>query len=114
MSFNKFNRRSRFEYIDTGGYEYHKLADLYEQYGKDATYPIRALYLNDTKFGTSVVAVTDGFFINLPSHTQNDVAEIIADDEMVAQINAGEVSIQIYEYFSKKYNKTFYGIEWIA
>lgn len=114
MGFEKFNRRSRFEYIDTEGYEYRKLADLYEQFGKDATYPIRALYLNDTKFGKSAVAVTDGFFINLPAHTQKDVAEIIADDDLVQMINEGKVSIRIYEYFSRKYNKTFYGIEWIA
>lgn len=114
MGFSKFNKGSRFEYIDTEGYEYRKLVDLYEQYGKDTTYPIRALYLNDTKFGKSVVAVTDGYFINLPSHTQNDVAEIISDDELVAQINAGEVSIRIHEYFSDKYNKTFYGINWVS
>lgn len=113
MGFSKFNRGSKFNAIDTEGYEYRKLEELYKEYGKDVTYPIRALYVNNGKYGESAVAVTDGFFINLPNHVVVDVKEIIADDELVQMINDGLVSISIYEYYSHKYNGTFYGIKWI-
>ena len=113
MGFEKFNRGLRFNPINTEGYEYRKLEELYKEYGKEMEYPIRALYVNETKFGESAVAATDGFFINLPSHTVNDVREIIEDDELVQMINDGCVSISIYEYYSSKYNGTFYGIKWI-
>ncbi len=113
MGFSKFNRGYKFNPIDTEGYEYKKLEELYKEYGKDITYPIRALYINNGKYGESAVAVTDGFFINLPNHVVADVKEIIADDELVQMINDGIVSISIYEYYSHRYNGTFYGIKWI-
>lgn len=113
MGFSKFNRGNKFNPIDTEGYEYKKLEELYQEYGKDVTYPIRALYINDGKYGESATAVTDGFFINLPNHAVADVKEILASDDLVATINAGLVSISIYEYFSHKYNGTFYGLKWV-
>lgn len=113
MGFSKFNRGSQFNPINTEGYEYRKLEELYKEYGKDVQYPIRALYVNETKFGESAVATTDGYFINLPSHVVGDVKEIIADEDLVNRINEGLVSIEIYEYFSHKYNSVFYGIRWV-
>ena len=113
MGFSKFNRGNKFNPINTEGYEYRKLEELYKEYGKDVQYPIRALYVNKTKFGESAVATTDGYFINLPSHVVNDVKEIIADEDLVNRINEGLVSIEIYEYFSHKYNDVFYGIRWV-
>ena len=113
MGFERFNRGSKFNVIDTDGYEYRKLEELYKEYGKEVEYPIRALYINKTKYGESAIAVTDGYLINLPSHVVNDVKEIIADEELVQIINEGRVSITIYEYYSHKYNGTFYGIKWI-
>lgn len=113
MGFEKFNKSMRFNPINTLGYEYKKLDELYKEYGADVEYPIRALYVNKTKYGESAVAVTDGYFINLPSHVVDDVKEIIADDELVRMINDGFVSIAIYEYYSHKYDGVFYGIRWI-
>lgn len=113
MGFNKFNKGSQFTPINTEGYEYKKPDELFETYGEDTTYPIRALYVNDTKFGESAVATTDGYFINLPTHIVNDVKEIIADENLVNMINEGRVSISLYEYFSSKYKGTFYGVKWV-
>lgn len=113
MGFKKFNRGSQFNVGSTEGYEYRKLEELYKEYGGEVEYPIRALYVNETKFGESAVATTDGYFINLPSHVVNDVKEIIADEELVQMINDGLVSITIYEYYSSTYNGTFHGIKWI-
>lgn len=113
MGFEKFNRGLKFNPINTEGYEYRKLEELYKEYGADVEYPVRALYVNKTKFGESAVAVTDGYFINLPSHVVDDVKEITADEELVQMINDGLVSITIYEYYSHKYNDTFYGIRWV-
>ncbi len=113
MGFEKFNKGSKFNAIDTTGYEYKNLKELYEEYGEEAEYPIRALYINKTKYGESAVAASDGYFINLPTHTVDDVKEIIASDELVQMINDGRVSITIYKYYSHKYNGSFYGIKWI-
>ncbi len=113
MGFSKFNRGSGFNVGSTEGYEYRKLEELYKEYGEYVQYPIRALYINETKFGESAVATTDGYFINLPSHVVRDVKEIIADEDLVNRINEGLVSIEIYEYFSHKYNGTFYGLKWV-
>ena len=113
MGFKKFNRGSQFNVGSTEGYEYRKLEELYKEYGADVEYPVRALYVNETKFGESAVATTDGYFINLPSHVVNDVKEIVADEELVQMINDGLVSITIYEYYSSTYKGTFYGIRWV-
>lgn len=113
MGFEKFNKTMRFNPINTQGYEYKKLEELYKEYGAGVEYPIRALYVNKGKYGESAVAVTDGYFINLPSHVVDDVKEIIADDELVRMINDGFVSIAIYEYYSHKYDGVFYSIRWI-
>lgn len=113
MGFERFNRGLKFNPINTEGYEYRKPAELYKEYGADVEYPVRALYVNKTKYGESAIAVTDGYFINLPSHVVNDVKEIIEDEELVQMINEGRVSIAIYEYYSHKYEGVFYGIRWI-
>jgi len=113
MGFEKFNRGSKFNPINTEGFEYRKLEELYKEYGEEMEYPVKALHVNKTKYGESVVATTDGYFINLPSHVVNDVKEIIENDELVQMINDGRVSITIYEYYSHKYNGTFYGIKWV-
>lgn len=113
MGFKKFNRGSGFNVGSTEGYEYRKLKDVYKEVGSEVGVPIRALYVNEGKYGESAVAVTDGYFINLPKHVVEDVKEIINDSELVNSINAGRVSITIHEYFSSKYNTTGYGITWV-
>lgn len=114
MGFSKFNRGSQFNTGSTKGYTYKKLEELYKEYGKDMTYPVRALYINESKkYGKSAVAVTDGFFISLPNHTVPDIEEIINTPELVDSINAGNVSITIHDYYSTKYEDTFYGIRWV-
>lgn len=113
MSILDFNKRRKFLYVDTEGFEYKKLGDLYKTYGKDEVYVVRALYINDTKFGKSPLAVSDRCFINLPNHLVGDIEQIINDDELVEQINLGKIGFKIYEYVSRKYNKVCYGIEWV-
>lgn len=113
MGFEKFNRGSGFNVGSTEGYEYRKLEEVYQELGSEIKIPIRALYVNDGKYGESAVAVTDGYFINLPKHVVSDVKEIINDSELVNTINEGRVFITIHEYFSSKYNTTGYGITWV-
>ena len=113
MSILRFNKKSPFLEMDTEGFEYHKLEELYAKYGARQTYRVRALYVNESKFGLSPLATTDKFFVNLPNHLVGDVQEIISDDELVEQINLGKIGFKIYEYVSRKYNKVCYGIEWI-
>lgn len=113
MSILKFNKKSPFLKMDTEGFEYHKLGELYTKYGSRQTYRVRALYVNDSKYGLSPLAITDKFFVNLPNHLAEDVYDIISDDNIVEQINLGKIGFKIYEYTSKKYNRVAYSIEWI-
>jgi len=113
MSILKFNKKSPFLKMDTEGFEYHKLGALYAEYGARQIYRVRALYVNESKFGLSPLATTDKCFVNLPNHLAEDVQEIISDEDLVEQINLGKIGFKIYEYTSKKYNRVAYGIEWI-
>lgn len=113
MGFSKFNRGSGFNVGSTEGYEYRKLAEVFAEVGSEVEIPIRALYVNNGKYGESAVAVTDGYFINLPKHVVSDVKEIIADVDLVNTINEGRVYITIHEYYSSKYDRTGYGINWV-
>lgn len=113
MSILKFNKKSPFLEVNTEGFEYKKLEDLIVKNGAKHSYKVRALYVNDSKFGKSPLATIDDCFVNLPNHLVEDVEQIISDDEIVEQINLGKVGFKIYEYTSKKYNKVAYGIEWI-
>lgn len=112
MSFaSKFNKEAKKFNINTEGFEYYKLDDLFENNGADEIYPLRGIYINKKgKYGDSPVAITDEFCAYLPQHMMNTVNKILEDDEAVAEINAGKVGFSIYQYTDEKHNKICYSI----
>ncbi len=109
----KYNKGRKFE-IDTTGFEYYSLEELYEQNGEDFVYPIHALYIN-TKghYGDSPVVATEEYFVNFPSHMLDVARDILDNDEAIELINNGEVGFRIYKYTQKKYNRECYAIDFV-
>jgi hypothetical protein len=112
MSFaSKFNKDVRKFTLDTEGFEYYNLSDLYENNGADEVYPLFGFYINKKgNYGDAPVAYTDEYFVNLPQHMLEVVKNIMTDEEGVQDINEGKVGFKIYEYMDEKHNKKCYSI----
>lgn len=114
MSFAKrFNKEKKFA-IDTTGFNYASLADLYNQNGAECVYPLTAIYINTKgKYQDAPVFATDSFFVNIPSHMIDVANEILHDEEAIASINGGEVGFKIYAYRNNRYSKDCYGVDFV-
>jgi len=109
----KFNKQRLFD-VDTNGFEYFKLSDLYQKNGAECQYMVRAIYINTkSAFGNAPIIATDSFFVNLPTYMLSTAREILDDDESVEQIKAGKVAFVIREYMQKKFNRVCYGINFV-
>lgn len=115
FNFNELNKSSFT--INTKDFDYKSLADLFNDNGKDAVYTVRALYINDKgKYGDSAVCATDrdgGYFINLPRHIIDTVKVILANKQAIDAINNSECCLKIRPYYSTKYKKDCYGVEFL-
>jgi len=119
MSFaSKHNKGAINWGIDTEGFEYYKLQDLYELVGDDDL-KLYGLFINSknhSDYGASCVAILEDRFVNLPQHMIPEIEEILSDAEDVAAIKAGKVGFRIRTYESDKKkgkDKTCYSISWI-
>lgn len=107
----KYNTEKIFD-IDTEGFEYKSLEDLF--ISEETVYPVCAIYINTKgNFGKEPILATDECYVNLPHHMVDACMEMIKDEEAVAAINDGLVGFTIYQYHQKKYNKDCYGIRWV-
>lgn len=110
---SRFNKGRKFD-IDTNGFQYASLADLFNANGADYVYPVRAIYINTKgKYNDAPVIATDDCFVNCPSHMCETAREILTDDEAIADINGGKVGFQIYTYTQTKYNRDCFGINFV-
>ena len=108
---NKYNTERLFD-IDTSGFEYHSLEEVYES--PDEVFTVRGLYVNTRgKFDDQGVIATDSEYINLPSHLTPMVREVLQDKEAIKAINEGAVGFTIYKYTQQRYNKECYSIKWV-
>ena len=113
-SFAQRHNKQRVFDIDTTGFEYFKLSDLYKQNGAGFQYPIKGFYINTmSKFGDAPVIATDKFFVNLPANMLDEIQNILSDDSDIETIRAGKVGFIIREYTNKKYNRVCYSIKFI-
>lgn len=115
MGISKFNKQSRkFTFNTPTNHPFKKLEDLYNEYEGDTSRVtlVRAVYINHkSKFGDSPCLVTDFETVNLPKFMTEDVESIIADDDIVSDINNEKVGFTISPY--EKDGRTFYGITWV-
>ena len=114
MSFaSKFNKSRKFS-INTTGFSYKSLADLFNENGADCVYTIYAIYINTkSKFGDAPVVATADYFVNFPKHMIEDAQEILSDADAISDINAGKVGFKIYQYHDNKHNRDCFGVDWV-
>lgn len=115
MGISKFNHEGRrFDFQTPTTHEYKNLETLFSEYNGDVSRVtvVRALYINHkSKFGDAPCLVTDFEIVNLPKFLTDDIKAIIADDEIVDDINSGRVGFTIRPY--EKDGRTFYSVDWI-
>lgn len=99
MSIAKYNKRETRFTVDTSGFDFMKLGELYDKKDPGHVFPIYGLYINrKSKYGDSPFAASDGYFIGLPNHMCDQVKEILKDDQVIADINACKCGIVIRPY----------------
>lgn len=111
MSFASKHNATQFE-VNTEGFQYFNLETLYENEGAGIIYPVLGVYINTkSKYGDAPVIISNDKFINLPSHLNDTVKNILSDMDDVASIKSGRVGMTIYTYDS--HNKKCYSVNWV-
>ena len=114
MSFaSRFNKSRKFS-INTTGFAYKSLEDLFNENGSDTVYTVYAVYINTkSKYGDSPVVATADYFVNFPKHMIESAHKILSDADAIADINAGKVGFKIYPYYSINNNRDCFGVDWV-
>lgn len=101
----------QYDYDNEQERDFIKLAEL----PQDKKYTIEALFINKKgKFGDQGVIVIENYFVNLPNHLTEMIEEMRSDNEVTEAINNRELAFEIYEFTSKKYNRTSVSINIVA
>lgn len=95
-------------------FDYVTLGELAAESPENATHRVRAISINEQggMFGPQAVLTTDHVKINLPSHLNKVVREILASPISVDEINQGIVGFQITQYVNK-YGEQ-HSLRWVA
>lgn len=120
---NKYNTERLFD-IDTSGFDYMSLEDLYNEAlqscegditaAEQEVFTVHGLYINTKgNFDDAPVAALDECYVNLPAHLCESVREILRDSKAIKAINEGKVGFTIYSYEQRRFNKTCYSIRWV-
>lgn len=109
FSMSKFNKGSKFTATPEKGVEYSYIKlDKLEKPDK-----VKALYINEGKFGEQAVAFMGSYFVNLPLHMTNVVKDILSDEDAINAINSGKVGLVGKSYTSTKDGLEHYTGEWL-
>lgn len=109
---NQYNNKARYIYDSEVQRQYCNLKDLYNGNGKDAVYPVEALFINEkSKFGNAPVIVSGGYLVNAPAHLLETVELMRKDDELTQLINDKKVGFTVYEY-ENQYG-TRHSLNWV-
>ena len=115
MSFaSRHNKGNKFT-VNTEGYQFVRMADLYQQ-DPQAVHQVAALYINTKgKFDDHPVAVLPQkrALVDLPAHMTEEVRAILENAEDCADIEAGKVGLQFETYISRTYNREAIGCRWV-
>jgi hypothetical protein len=116
MSFAKKYNKASWNFEVPEGLEYTTLKELFENNGKKTEYRIRALYINDGKFGKQPTVIctlgNEVIKTSLPQHLTEVVERMRSDEEDVQAINDGLAGFTIYTYKSDKYG-TCHSVNWV-
>lgn len=114
MSFaNRHNKGAIDWGIDTSDFSFVTREEAYKS-NPDNVHKLFGLYINTKgKYKDHPVAICENAYIDFPDYMTEDIKEILASSEDVAEIKAGKVGFKIEEFQDKKFNKTCYGIKWV-
>lgn len=118
MGIAKYNKtRGGLFKVDTGGFEYENLSDLFDTKHPEKIFPVYGLYLGtfyskkERREVDCCFAASEGYFISLPAHLVDTVREIRADDEAVALINESKAGLIIRPY--DRDGETYYSADFV-
>lgn len=100
MSFAKNFNKVTFS-VNTEGFDYCKLKDLYEPKSKEQRiFVLDGLFVNKSPLGESPVFICAPLkkLINIPSHMTDTCKAILRDSDAVQAIEEGKVGFTIYTY----------------
>lgn len=111
---SKYNKGSAFTYQAPEDVPFISLEKLFHTGGEGVVYPLHSLYINNkSKYGDAPVAITDGYFVNLPRHMLDTVREMMGDMELIAAVNGGHVGFTVRPYVRTGDNKPLYSVTWL-
>lgn len=111
---SKYNKGSNFTYQAPENTPFISLEALFQQDKEGAVYVLHSLYINTKgQYGDAPVAITDGYFVNLPRHMLETANEMMKDMEFVDAVNAGKVGFTIRSYVRKGDKKQLYSVNWL-
>ena len=105
-----YNKGSIFD-IRLDNRDWVKLEDLYNEH-EGEIFRIDGLFINNKgKYGPRpFVAHSSNYNTDLPMHMTETIEQMIADPEVVSEINEGKVGFSVRAYMSKNYNRECYSI----
>lgn len=109
LDLSKFNgKKSVFDISNSEEFKFIKKNELKFGY----KYRLKAVYCSEGKFGNQTIYMfTDDFENKYRFSVSGDIgAKILSDDDMVKAIQNNEITIEFYEYKSKKFNTTCIGV----
>lgn len=118
MSVTKYNKGTKFD-ANLTGLQFIKMEDVFQMSedekavsGKKPVYKITGIFINSkSKFGPRPFVSTPDFLMDLPSYQLETVKQMLADDELIKDVNSGKVGFSVRSYYSNKYNKDCYSVE---
>lgn len=115
MLFEKLNRQTKLFNVDIENPEFRKLST----FNDGQILRVDGMYINKKSvYGEEpIFIVFDGskhYFVNMPKQHLETIDTVIHTSEMVDGINGGECYIQVVGYYSKRFNKQCFDIQFIA
>lgn len=110
--FRKFNTKKNPKWnYDTTDFTYVKTSDVCAKIG-DSPFTIHGVFItHDNGYGDGAVLIADKCFVNAPKSFVSTAKEILNDDNAVNEINEHGVKVFIEKFYSKKYKRDGYNIE---
>lgn len=114
MSFaSRYNHYASPFTFNSAGFQFASLSECYEKYGPDKVFKIGLIFINSkNKFGAApVIAVTDGFNVNIPPRYLDDCRDMMTDQQTIADINNGLCGFRINQFV--KDGRICHGVTWV-
>lgn len=113
MSFAKSHNKDiepQFEFIIPDSHDYANLEALFNE-NPDQVHTVRAIYINEGKYGEQPIIATDHALVNAPAHLMRSVRGILATPKSIKAIDQGLAGFKVYTY-ENKYG-TNYSLKWV-